>query len=57
MIDEDEINFCLSKCVEGGYCSYMKGKGGFPCLEYICEFCDNPHNDNKYCKFCKGKKR
>ncbi len=56
--NEDGINFCLTKC-GSGYCPAMSGRGGFPCLEYICAFCtkivgmEDPMKTN-YCKFCKG---
>jgi hypothetical protein len=51
---EEKIDFCLSKCGDG-YCPAMKGQSGYPCLEFICEFCTKPgHSDIKYCRFCKG---
>jgi len=62
MISEDEqekrINFCLHKCGDG-YCPCMKGKGGYPCVEFICEFCPKvigmiDVEKQRYCKFCSG---
>jgi hypothetical protein len=56
---DKQINFCLHKCGEGGYCPAMKGQGGFPCLEFICTFCHkvdilSGYVKAKYCKVCRG---
>jgi hypothetical protein len=62
-MDEQKINFCLSKCGDG-YCGYMKigpdgVRDGYPCVEYVCTFCEKldpsePDEAERYCKFCKG---
>lgn len=49
---EAVVDFCISKCGEG-YCPAMKGQDGYPCLGFICAFCEKPH-DEKYCQFCRG---
>jgi len=49
-IDEEKVSFCLSKCGEW-YCSYMRGEGGFPCIEYICTFCEQGA-DERHCEWC-----
>lgn len=51
-IVQRRLDFCLYKCAEG-YCSAMSGKGGYPCMEYICLFCDRK-DDGRHCAFCAG---
>ncbi len=48
-ICEDKIYFCLSKCGDD-YCEYMRNRNGYPCIEFICKFCNHPHG----CDFCRG---
>lgn len=50
-MSEKWIDFCIAKCGEG-YCTYMHGEGGMPCIEVICAFCH--HASPSYCKFCRG---
>lgn len=53
--NEEKIDFCLSKCGDG-YCPAMKGQPGYPCIEFVCEFCTKQH-DEDYCRFCKGERK
>lgn len=50
---EFAVDFCISKC-DGKYCNYMRGKGGFPCVEFICIVCKNDKTPAN-CGFCKGR--
>jgi hypothetical protein len=53
---EATVDFCIGKCGEG-YCSAMTGKGGYPCLEYICFTCDLKEEQKvgeDKCAFCRG---
>jgi hypothetical protein len=49
MTPDERAEFCISKCGEG-YCSAMSGRGGYPCIEFICASCD--HCDDISCAFC-----